>query len=134
MGDLVAGVEGFVIGFAGLPHVPQDFEPAIGQAAQGGGVGLALLFFLLVIGLGPGTLAARQIGPQVQGGAEGFVAGAERGFAFAADDGEAPLARLLGDRRGAGEALQALGGVEAGAVVADLAQQPRGELGAGGGQ
>ena len=41
MSALVVKVQGFVVGGGGLPHFPEDFEPALAEAAQGAGVALA---------------------------------------------------------------------------------------------
>ena len=39
--DLVTGVEIGDIGLMGLPHFPEDFEPALAEATQGAGVAFA---------------------------------------------------------------------------------------------
>jgi hypothetical protein len=51
---LVPHVAFGVIAAVLLPHLPEDFEPADSQAAEG--VGVALFAFLLVVRLGPGEL------------------------------------------------------------------------------
>ena len=50
---LVAGVERFVVGRAGLPHFPEDFEPALAEATQGAGMALAFGAMSAVVGLRP---------------------------------------------------------------------------------
>jgi hypothetical protein len=50
---LVAGMERFVVRGAGLPHFPEDFEPALAEAAQGAGVALAFGAMSTVVGLCP---------------------------------------------------------------------------------
>ena len=74
MFGLVAGVERFVVGLAGLPHLPEDFEPTLAQAAQRAGVTLAFGAMGLVVGLRPGAGFAAVIGPLVDGAAQSQIA------------------------------------------------------------
>ena len=63
MFKLIGQVEiGVVTGF-GLPHFPQDFEPALTQAAERSGVSFSSGPQLLVIHLSPGAELTAQIGP-----------------------------------------------------------------------
>ena len=62
MFGLVAGVERFVVGRTGLPHLPEDFEPMLPEAAQGAGVALAFGTMGAVVGLSPrASLAAASV-------------------------------------------------------------------------
>ena len=72
---LIAGMEGFIIGGAGLPHFPEDFEPALAEAAEGAGMTLALVAIGSVVGLRPGAALAAEIGPLVDGAAQDQIAG-----------------------------------------------------------
>ena len=72
---LVAGVESFVVGLAGLPHLPEDFEPALAHAAERAGVTLAFGAMGLGIRLSTGAAFGAVIGPGVAGGAS---SGSER--------------------------------------------------------
>jgi hypothetical protein len=65
--DLVCRVQGLVIRLAGLPHLPEDFQPALAEAGQGGGVIAALGFFLLIVRLRPDAKLAAQVRPQMHG-------------------------------------------------------------------
>ncbi len=53
---LVFKVPGFVVGGVGLPHFPEDFHPALAQAAKRAGVALAAGAVGSVIGLRPSAL------------------------------------------------------------------------------
>jgi hypothetical protein len=68
-------MQGLVVGGMGLPHLPEDFDPAVGQAAEGGGVGLAVIAFVLVIRLSPSAFVTALVGPMVEGRAQGRIAG-----------------------------------------------------------
>ena len=74
MAGLVASVEGLIVAGAGLPHLPEDFQPALPETAQGAGVGLALGAMGLVVGFGPRAAFAAEVGPQVHGGPQRVVA------------------------------------------------------------
>ena len=41
MFELIAGMEVRVVALAGVPHFPEDLEPALAQAAQGASMGFA---------------------------------------------------------------------------------------------
>jgi hypothetical protein len=93
---LIESVQGFVVRRAGLPHLPEDFQPALPQAAQGGRVGHFVGAFLLVVGLGLGAAGAAEIGPEMDGGAEVFVAGAAEPDLVHLAGGERDRARKRG--------------------------------------
>ena len=78
---MIAGMEDFIIGGAGLPHFPEDFEPALAEAAEGAGMTLALVAIGSVVGLRPGAALAAEIGPLVDGAAQDQIAGDVCGFA-----------------------------------------------------
>src|SRR5512140_624597 len=77
----------------------------------------ALIAFLLVIRLAPGAGLAKRIRPQMNGVAQELVAGpTDPDFIYPP--------RLIGDRRGPGDALEHLLTAVALRVVAHRAQQP----------
>jgi hypothetical protein len=127
VGDLVFEVELAVVGGVGLPHLPDDFQPALAEAAQRLGVGLATLAQGIVISVGPRALRAAFVGEEMHGVAQ--VEGARTAQAHLVD-----LAGLVADGSGAGHALETARILVQGAVAADLAQQPRPELGPGAGE
>ena len=49
-----------VVGLLFLPHRPEDFQPAVTQPAQGGGVCIAFSAVGLIIRLGPGAASKSQ--------------------------------------------------------------------------
>lgn len=53
MSGLVLEMQRFVVGRPGLPHFPQDLEPALPQAAECAGMAFAERLMVLVIGLRP---------------------------------------------------------------------------------
>jgi hypothetical protein len=122
--ELVAEVSVAVVGGVLGPHLPEDFQPAHSQAAQGRGVAHALFSFLPVIGIGPGRLDSAAVGPQVDGGTEVHVAGS-------ADDDVSTTARLPGDWGGSAVALQRLGVSKHFPIRAQFGQEPRGKFFAG---
>ena len=54
--------------------LPQDLQPTLAQAAEGTGVALTLVVFLLVVSLRPRTLGPTQVGPQVNRVLTGYTA------------------------------------------------------------
>ena len=110
---LISGMKGFVVGRFSLPHLPEDFEPALAETTKRAGMGLALVPMSLVVALGPSASDAAQIGPEVDGGAQRMAATASQ-LDFA------DLATLESDRSGACERLQAFGAGEAVPVLAQL--------------
>lgn len=78
---LVGGVERFVVGRAGLPHFPEDFEPALAEATQGAGMALAFGAMSAVVGLRPRAGFAAVVGPLMDGAAQGEIAGAAQAMA-----------------------------------------------------
>ena len=113
--ELVAGVQFAVVGSARLPHLPDDFQPALAQAAQRLGVAFAAFAQGVVIGRRPGALGAALVGKKMHGVAQALVAGAAQ-----IDFVELP--GLVADRRCASVALEALRIGEKLAVVADFAE------------
>ena len=83
--------------------------------------------FVLVVGFRPGTELTAEIGPEMNSSTEGLLAGA-------VEPGLANLSALIADRGGARVALQALGGIEAGSIITEFAQESRSELLAQAGQ
>ena len=61
VGELVAQVQFAVVGGAGLPHFPNDFEPALAETAQSLGVGFAPLPQHPVIGPRPRALGGKAL-------------------------------------------------------------------------
>jgi NADH:ubiquinone oxidoreductase subunit 5 (subunit L)/multisubunit Na+/H+ antiporter MnhA subunit len=59
---LVFQMPGLVVGRGGLPHSPEDFEPALTEAAQGTGVALTFGPVRPIVILGPRTGEARTVG------------------------------------------------------------------------
>ena len=77
--------------------------------------------FVLVVGFRPGAEGAAEIGPEMNRGPEGLLAGA-------AEPGYMKVSALPTDRGGPGVALQALGGIEAGAIITEFAEESRSKL------
>ena len=98
MAGLVPHVAFGIVAAVLLPHLPEDFEPADAQAAQGVGVAVAFFAFLLIVRLGPGALGATAIGPHVDRRSQDGIAGA-------AEDDAPGLPGPLRHRGGAGQAL-----------------------------
>jgi hypothetical protein len=67
MFDLVLLMQVGIIRLFCLPHLPEDFEPALAQAAQSTGVTLASLAMSAVISLRPQAILAAQINPKMDG-------------------------------------------------------------------
>ena len=118
--ELVAGVEFGVVARAGLPHFPEDLQPALAEAAQRTGVAFAALAQRLVIDRRPRDEVARLLSAQ-------RCTACRRLVAVPPQMDFVDLPGLVADRRRAGQALRALGILEARAIRADLAEQPRGE-------
>ena len=87
-------------------------------------MGLALLAFLPVVDLSPGTVSSAQVRPQMHRRAKVFVAGPS-------ELDLVDLPRLEADGGGTAVTLQGLGIVEPIPIVAAFAEQPRGQLLAG---
>src|SRR4029079_3897012 len=66
VGELVFHVPVGIVARALLPHLPDDFKPALRQRAQGLSVGFAALAQGVVIGLRPSALFAALVGKEVQ--------------------------------------------------------------------
>ena len=80
MFELIAGMEVGVVAVAGLPHFPEDLEPALAEAAQGAGMGFAAGAKSLVVDLRPRRALPARVGPQMDDGAQAtyYSGGAER--------------------------------------------------------
>ena len=65
--DLIALVEFRIARGAGVPHSEEDFDPALPEASQRAGVGLALLAVRPVVGLGPGSGVPALVGEMMDG-------------------------------------------------------------------
>ena len=118
VGDLVAGMEGFIVGLAGLPHFPEDLEPSLSQATQGARMALPFVSMSLVILLRPRHLAPAKIGPEVNGLAQVFIAAA-------AEIDFEDLTGLKGHGSRSGQALQALCAFKNAPIASQFAQKPR---------
>ena len=81
MFGLVPSEEGFVVGGTGLPHFPEDFEPALAEATQGAGMALAFGTMGAIVGLRPRTGLAAMIGPLMDGAAQSQIAGVTQAMA-----------------------------------------------------
>ena len=127
MGELVFHVQGRIVGGAGLPHSPDDFQPALAKTAQGLGMGHAALAQRGVVNRCPCGLCAALVGKHVHRVSQVLVAAA-------ADVDLVDLAGLIVDRRCPGHALEALRVLIKRPVATDLAEQARCELGSGSGQ
>jgi hypothetical protein len=124
---LVQGMAGFVVAGAALPHLPQDLQPPLAQAAQRAGVALALFPLRQVIRLRPRAHLAAAIAPQMHRVAQVPVA--------VPPDARLPdLPALKTHRRRPRHALQRLRLGILPAIGADLGEQPRRELVARAGQ
>src|SRR4051812_1432800 len=98
---------------ARLPHFPENFEPALAQAAQGAGMGFAPFAKRLVVSLGPRTAMPAAVDPQVHGGPQGFVAGPAQPHLM-------DRAGLVADGGGAGVTLERLGRLKLLTIVAQF--------------
>src|SRR5262245_23001409 len=83
----VGGVGGFVVGDAAVQAVPEDFQPAVAQCAQGGVVVLAGGDLGVVEVAGPGGLLQAAEGPLLDGVAEVAVLGQAAGHEVLAASG-----------------------------------------------
>src|SRR5208283_2084169 len=101
--------------------VPEDFEPAVAECAQGGVVVLAAGALGVVEVPGPGGTAQAGEGPLVHGVSQVAVAGEPVG------DDQVTLARAAGDWCAPGVALQGVRRGELLDVLADLSGDPGGE-------
>src|SRR5262245_33121493 len=115
MFKLIAHVQVTVIRGSGLPHFPDDFQPAVSETSQGLSMALAAIAQLSVIDLCPLTPAPAQIRPEVNSAAQVFVA-------LAPQIHFVNLSRLVADRSGASIAAQAVGVGEERSVGSDLTQ------------
>ena len=100
--ELVAGMEFGIIAPAGLPHFPEDLEPALTQASQRTGMGFAARTKLFVIDGCPRRAFPAEVGPEMHGGAQRLIA-------VAAQMHFMDLAGLEADGGGARKTLQSAG-------------------------
>jgi hypothetical protein len=121
--ELVLVVQHWVIRFSIHPHAVDDFEPAVGQPAQGIGVTAPFVPVVAVVNVRPGTLAEGLLGKQVHGVAQVFVAGPPL-VAGPARRVAPSFAGPAGHRGGAGQTLQRLGIVSEGNVVGFESRPP----------
>jgi len=113
---LVAGVQIGVIGFAGLDHLPQDFQKPLTQTSQRTRMAFAFRALLSVVNFGPGTNPQAALGPKREGVAQHFVA-------LGADVNPVNWAGWENDRSGARDAWQGLGVLASLGMTAHFAQQ-----------
>ena len=73
MPDLVPLMQLRIVARAGLPHFPEDLQPSLSEAAQSARMALSFLTLLAVVGLRPRTGRPAQVGPQMNGEAEGLL-------------------------------------------------------------
>lgn len=126
MFELVAGMEFGVVAAAGLPHFPEDLEPALAQGSQRAGMGFAAGTKRLVIERCPWRALPSEMSPEMDGGAQGLMAeSAQIDFV--------DLPGLVAHRGGAGQRLESVS-IKALAVRADFAKQARGDFGTRSGQ
>ena len=105
-----------IIGLSRLPHLPKHSQPAVGDAAIGVTVGATVRANLLPVGIGPGGLRKRALGPLLGNGTEIMVTGAT-------ELDQAPFTALLGDRASTGQALNAARGRKPLTVLTKEAEQ-----------
>ena len=74
MFELVAGMEFGVVAVAGLPHFPEDLEPALAQGAQRAGMGFAVGTQRLIVDRSPRRALPGEVGPKMDGGTQGLIA------------------------------------------------------------
>jgi hypothetical protein len=125
--ELIAETAVCVVGAVVGSHLPEDFQPAHRQAAEGGGVFHALPALLPVVRVGPRRLNPAAVGPQVQRGTQVHIA-------RPAYHHEPAAARLLGDGRGPGVTPQRLVAFEDFPVGTHFGRQARGDSFARAGQ
>ena len=114
MFELIAGMEVRVVALAGVPHFPEDLEPALAQAAQSASMGFAAGPQRLIIDRCPGGGLPTKISPQMDGGPQGLIT-------VATQSDNVDLAALIANGGGAGETLQGVE-IKASAIRADFAQ------------
>lgn len=118
---MVSGVKRFVVRRFGLEHFPENFEPALSQATQRAGMRHFLLAFFLIVDLRPNTVGSAEVGPEMHGRSQEFVAGAS-------DSDLVHLAGFEGDGSGAGDTLKFLSGRESLGISRTLGEHAWGEF------
>ena len=111
---LVARVQVRVVGSSCLPHFPEDLQPSLSQTTQGAGVTLALVPMSLIVLLSPRHLAPAEVGPEVNNGAQRFIA-------VSTNVDFEDLTGLETDRSGSSQTLQALRTFKDAPITAQLA-------------
>ena len=114
MSELIAGMEVRVVALAGEPHFPEDFEPALAQAAQRASMGFAAGAQRLIIDRCPGRGLPTEIRPEMNNGPQRLIT-------VAAQSDDVDLSALIAYGRGAGQTLQSVE-IKASAIGADFAQ------------
>jgi hypothetical protein len=102
-----------VVTRVGLPHFPEDLQPALAEAAQRAGMGFTALSSGLVIDLSPTAKFAAQVRPKVD-------CCSQRCVTMPADSRFVQLAGLEADWRSPGVALKGLSIFESSPILADL--------------
>ena len=74
MFELIAGMEIGVVGAAGVPHLPEDLQPALAEGTQSTSVGFAAGAQGLIIEGRPGRGGSTEVGPQMDSGPQRLVA------------------------------------------------------------
>ena len=72
--DLVFHVELGVVRGARLPHLPDDFQPALTEAAEGLGMGFAAFAQGVIVGCGPRACSSAVESQKMDGPPQHFVA------------------------------------------------------------
>ena len=98
MFELIAGMEFGVVAVVGLPHFPEDLEPALAEAAQGASMGFATGAKGLVIDGRPRRGLPAEISPEMHDGAERLIT-------VAAQRDDVNLPTLIANGGGAGQTL-----------------------------
>ena len=96
MFELIAGMEVGVVALAGLPHFPEDLEPALAEGSQDASMGFATGAKGLVIDRCPRRGLPAKIRPQMHDGAQRLIT-------VATQSDDVNLAALIANGGGAGQ-------------------------------
>src|SRR5262249_22249963 len=110
---LVACMQVRVVWAACLPHFPEDLQPSLSQTAQGAGMTLSFVPMGLIVLLSPRHLAPAEVGPQMNGRAQMFIA-------VTTDIDFEDLTGLEAHRSGSGQTLQTLRSFKNAPIAAQL--------------
>ena len=114
-----------VIGGSIEPHFVDDFKPAVTESAQRVGVTLILLAVMVIVNVGPGTTGQTLLGEKIDSVPEVLVTSP-------ACKTVAAFSGTFGDGGSSTKALQILRiATESLAVIANLGEQARSDLGSG---